>query len=190
MKRSPNLFEPKRRELIGGIAGMIVAASAPQAALLLLGQAPPAAEPAFDRDQVASILKARFSCDDPAVWRLVVDAYSDCVLGKIRPPDPPLAHRWIVPGGGYYAQWLWDTMFVLDLLSILPGQRETIRGVFQNYWDFQKRWNKVKPAFMHGMAANFMAAVRRTQDSLGQRVGNISCVFAGSIAGLGHGARL
>jgi glycogen debranching enzyme len=85
------------------------------------------------------------------------DAYAECVLGKIRPPDPPLAHNWIVPGGGYYAQWLWDTMFVVDLLSILPGQEEIIRGVFQNYWDFQKRWNAVKPANMHGMIANFIA---------------------------------
>jgi glycogen debranching enzyme len=157
LKRTPNSLEPKRRELIGGIAGMIVAASAPHAALRLLGQAPPTAEPAFDRDRVASILKTLFSSKDSLIWPLVIDAYTDCVLGKIRPPDPPLAHSWIVPGGGYYAQWLWDTMFVVDLLSILPGQRETIRGVFQNYWDFQKRWNKVKPAFMHGMIANFMA---------------------------------
>jgi glycogen debranching enzyme len=89
--------------------------------------------------------------------RLVIDAYTDCVLGKIRTADPPLAHRWIVPGGGYYAQWLWDTMFVLDLLSILPGHAEIIRGVFQNYWDFQQRWNIAKPDFMHGMIANFMA---------------------------------
>jgi glycogen debranching enzyme len=167
LKRTPNLFQSQRRELLGGIASTIIAASAPQAALQLLGQAPPAAEPAFDRDQVASLLKTLFSSKDSAIWPLVIDAYTDCVLGKIRPPDPPLAHSWIVPGGGYYAQWLWDTMFVVDLLSILPGQRETIRGVFQNYWDFQKRWNKVKPASMHGMVANFMAPF----DALGFRSG-------------------
>jgi glycogen debranching enzyme len=86
-----------------------------------------------------------------------VEVFATCVLAKIRPPDPPLAHAWLVPGGGYYAQWLWDTMFVADLLSILPGQKEVLRGVFQNYWDFQQRWNAVKPAFMHGMVANFMA---------------------------------
>jgi glycogen debranching enzyme len=103
------------------------------------------------------MLKPLFVSNDREIWRLLTDAYIECVLGKIRPPDPPLAHSWIVPGGGYYAQWLWDTMFVLDLLSILPGQQETIRGVFQNYWDFQQRWNSAKPAFMHGMIANFMA---------------------------------
>ena len=78
------------------------------------------------------------------------------MLGKIRAADPPLAHSWLVPGGGYYGQWLWDTMFVADLLAILPGQKEIVRGVFQNYWDFQERWNAAKPEFMHGMVAVYM----------------------------------
>ena len=157
MKPARLLFDSERRRLLGGLAGAIVAGAAPGSALQLLAQAHPAGEPASNRDQVARMLIPLFSTDDRAVWQLLIDAYADCVLGKIRPPDPPLAHSWIVPGGGYYAQWLWDTMFVLDLLSIVPGQQEIIRGVFQNYWDFQQRWNKVKPAFMHGMIANFMA---------------------------------
>jgi len=89
--------------------------------------------------------------------QFAVDVYSTCVLGKIRAADPPLAHAWLVPGGGYYAQWLWDTMFVADLLSLLPGQVQLLRGVFQNYWDFQQRWNAAKPVFMHGMVANYVA---------------------------------
>ena len=125
--------------------------------MAFLQKTPHADEASLSREQVAALLKPLFSCEDPAIWQLLIDAYSDCVLGKIRPPDPPLAFSWIVPGGGYYAQWLWDTMFVLDLLSILPGQQEMIRGVFQNYWDFQQRWNAAKPEFMHGMVANFMA---------------------------------
>jgi hypothetical protein len=157
LERISNSFDSQRRKLLGGIASAIVAASAPQFALQLLGQAPSADEPALGRDQVESMLKPLFTTSDPDIWRLVTDAYTYCVLGKIRAPDPPLAHSWIVPGGGYYAQWLWDTMFVLDLLSILPGQQATIRGVFQNYWDFQQRWNSIKPAFMHGMIANFIA---------------------------------
>jgi neutral trehalase len=48
-------------------------------------------------------------------------------------------------------------MFVADLLSVLPDQKEILRGVFQNYWDFQQRWDAAKPDFMHGMVANFMA---------------------------------
>lgn len=157
MKRTPISFDSQRRWLLGGIGGMIVAVSSPQAARHLFGQVASGGEPTLGCKQVAFMLKPLFKCSDPAIWRLVTDAYTDCVLGKVRPPDPPLAHRWIVPGGGYYAQWLWDTMFVLDLLSILPGQQETIRGVFQNYWDFQMRWNTVKPAVMHGMIANFIA---------------------------------
>ena len=157
MKRAPISIDPQRRKLLGGLACTVVSASAPQSAVRLFGQVPPGGGSVLGRDQVALLLEPLFTSNDPAVWQLLIDAYTDCVLGKIQPPDPPLAHSWIVPGGGYYAQWLWDTMFVLDLLSILPGQRETIRGVFQNYWDFQQRWNKVKPAFMHGMIANFMA---------------------------------
>ncbi len=156
MEWSSNPIDPARRELFGRIASIIIAASAPSSVLRLLAE-PPGVAQALDRDHVGLMLKPFFRCDDSDLWRLLIDAYTDCILGKIRPPDPPLAHNWIVPGGGYYAQWLWDTMFVLDLLAILPGQQETIRGVFQNYWDFQQRWSRVKPPFMHGMIANFMA---------------------------------
>lgn len=110
-----------------------------------------------DRKELAALLATLFVSSSPELQQFAVEAYSTCVLGKIRAADPPLSHSWIVPGGGYYAQWLWDTMFVADLLSILPDQQELIRGVFQNYWDFQQRWNAVKPDFMHGMVANFMA---------------------------------
>jgi putative isomerase len=145
----------------------MAAASVPRAAAMLALQKE--AMPAPPREEVAALLKPIFRSSDPAILRLVIDAYTDCVLGKIRPPDPPLAHSWIVPGGGYYAQWLWDTMFVVDLLSILPGQQEIIRGVFQNYWDFQQRWNSVKPAFMHGMVANFMAPFDAPEERPGKQ---------------------
>jgi neutral trehalase len=146
---------------------MIATTPLPPAAWAMLGQAPQRAEQAPSQDQVALMLKPLFQSNDQAIWRLLTDAYSNCVLGKIRPPDSPLAYRWIVPGGAYYAQWLWDTMFVLDLLSILPGQQETIRGVFQNYWDFQQWWNAAKPEFMHGMVANFIVPL----DAPGSREG-------------------
>jgi len=149
--------DPQRRKLLRGVASVAVAASVPGAAMSLLAQAASIGERALSRDQVTAMLKSIFASSDPAILRLAADAYADCVLGKIRPASAPLEHDWIVPGGGYYAQWLWDTMFVVDLLSILPGQQETIRGAFQNYWDFQQRWNRVKPPFMHGMIANFMA---------------------------------
>jgi hypothetical protein len=109
------------------------------------------------RENLASVLHTLLVSDSPELNAFAENVYATCVLGKIRPPDPPLAHAWIVPGGGYHAQWLWDTMFVADLLSLLPAQQSILRGVFQNYWDFQRRWDPAKPAFMRGMVANFMA---------------------------------
>jgi putative isomerase len=113
--------------------------------------------PQPDKADLTALLRSLLVTSSPQLQRFAVEVYAACVLGKIRPAYPPLAHPWIVPGGGYYAQWLWDTMFVADLLSLLPNQQTLIRGVFQNYWDFQQRWNAAKPEFMHGMVANFMA---------------------------------
>ena len=113
--------------------------------------------PQPDKADLTALLRSLLVTSSPQLQRFAVEVYATCVLGKIRPAYPPLAHPWIVPGGGYYAQWLWDTMFVADLLSLLPNQQTLIRGVFQNYWDFQQRWNAAKPEFMHGMVANFMA---------------------------------
>jgi hypothetical protein len=42
-------------------------------------------------------------------------------------------------------------MFVVDLLSILPGKKKLIRDIFQNYWDFQDRWNRKMPDYAHDM---------------------------------------
>jgi hypothetical protein len=157
MKRADALTDFQRRNVLRGIGASALASSFADEGITLLAQSVAPAKDATNREHVRALLDPLFSSPDPRVMDLVRDAYADCILGKVRPADPPLAHSYLVPGGGYYAQWLWDTMFVLDLLSILPGQVDTIRGVFQNYWDFQKRWNKAKPAFMHGMIANFMA---------------------------------
>ena len=90
---------------------------------------------------------------DPAFRRLVVTVFQQCVLGKVFPPEAPLAHPWISPGGFYRGQWIWDTMFVADLLALLPDTRDTLRGVFRNYWDFQERWNATQPTYAHDMVA-------------------------------------
>jgi len=73
-------------------------------------------------------------------------------LEKLQLPVEPLQHTWVRPGGPYYkGQWIWDTMFVVDLLSILPDKKELIRDIFQNYWDFQDRWNQRMPAYARDM---------------------------------------
>jgi putative isomerase len=108
-------------------------------------------------EELRALLDALLVSPSPELNAFAFAVFEECVLGKIRAADAPLSHAWLVPGGGYFAQWLWDTMFVADLLAVLPGQTELLRGIFQNYWDFQSRWNAVKPEFMHGMVANFMA---------------------------------
>jgi len=110
-----------------------------------------------NREELRRLLEKLLISESAELREFAVDLYAKCVLGKIRAADPPLAHPWLVPGGGYYGQWLWDTMFVADLLAILPGQREIVGSVFQNYSDFQDRWDAAKPEFMHGMVANFMS---------------------------------
>jgi putative isomerase len=93
-----------------------------------------------------------FEANGPKVLGLADRVMHKCVLDKIMPPTPPLKNTWIVPGGPYYkGQWIWDTMFVVDLLSILPDTQRLIRDIFQNYWDFQDRWNTDAPEYARDM---------------------------------------
>ena len=93
-----------------------------------------------------------FEAGSPDVLALARRVMEKCVLEKIMPPSPPLKNRWIVPGGPYYkGQWIWDTMFVVDLLALLPDQQPLIREIFQNYWDFQDRWNEKATGYARDM---------------------------------------
>jgi len=97
-------------------------------------------------------IKSLFTSNREDVLTLTERVFEKCILEKIMPPTPPLKHNWVVPGGPYYkGQWIWDTMFVVDLLSILPGKKQLIRDIFQNYWDFQDRWNEIVPEYAHDM---------------------------------------
>ncbi len=93
-----------------------------------------------------------FESDNEQVLKLARDVFQKCVLDRIVPAVPPLEHNWVYPGGPYYkGQWIWDSMFVVDLLSILPGKEKVIRDIFRNYWDFQDRWNRKMPAHAQDM---------------------------------------
>ena len=93
-----------------------------------------------------------FASDDAEVLALAQRVFDKCILDKLQPPAEPLRHTWVRPGGPYYlGQWIWDTMFVVDLLSILPDTRQVIRDIFQNYWDFQDRWNADAPEYARDM---------------------------------------
>ena len=144
----------RRRSFLRGLAITSFGGLLPRSVSLLVSQIN-FAQP--NRQELSEVFRTLLVTSDSVLYDFATEVYLTCILGKIKPPDPPLAHPWIVPGGGYYAQWLWDTMFVVDLLALLPNQFENIRGIFQNYWDFQSRWNAVKPISQHGMVANFMA---------------------------------
>jgi len=97
-------------------------------------------------------IKSLFNSNREDALNLTERVFEKCILEKIMPPTPPLMHNWVVPGGPYYlGQWIWDTMFVVDLLSILPGKEQLIRDIFQNYWDFQDRWNDTVPGYAQDM---------------------------------------
>jgi hypothetical protein len=97
-------------------------------------------------------LRSLFESDSEDALTLAADVLQKCILDKILPPEATMKYNWVYPGGPYYkGQWIWDSMFVVDLLSILPGKKQVIRDIFQNYWDFQDRWNSEKPLYAHDM---------------------------------------
>ena len=97
-------------------------------------------------------IKSLFKSNREDALILTEQIFEKCILEKLMPPTPPLKHNWVYPGGPYYkGQWIWDTMFVVDLLSILPDKKQVIREIFQNYWDFQDRWNQKMPEYAHDM---------------------------------------
>ncbi len=92
-----------------------------------------------------------FIWDNEEVIVLAEKVFDKCIFHKVMQPRGTLEHQWIAPGGGYMGQWIWDTMFVTDLLSIFPEQKGVMHEVFQNYRDFQVRWNNVMPEYAHDM---------------------------------------
>jgi len=104
------------------------------------------------------MLKPLFSSSD-LLSAARSDAYTDCVLRKIRPIDP----RLLIASSSrrrYYAQWLWDTMFVLDLLSILPGRRRRFVESFRIIGT-SRTLEQSETGLYARMIANFMAPYER-----------------------------
>ncbi|MBT8043961.1 MAG: hypothetical protein KJO79_03340, partial [Verrucomicrobiae bacterium] len=103
-------------------------------------------------DVTMADVEALFESEHKAALKLMQDIMAKCVLDRILPPMPPMKQNWVYPGGPYYkGQWIWDSMFVVDLLSLLPSKKKVIQDIFKNYWDFQDRWNKQMPAYAHDM---------------------------------------
>ena len=165
-----NRREFMRRSIAGSLA--VVASSSPFRRLGLAADVPAPVD-------VRSLLEG----GDPEVMKLLEDIFRECVLGKLRPPEGTLKRTWITAGGGFYGQWIWDTMFVVDLLSLLPGMERNIRDIFRNYWDFQARWNEQMPAYAHDMVS---CMIEPKNDELAQVPG----LLADPHSRLGHGARV
>lgn len=143
------LAHPSRRGVLGGLAAAMLSLALPRTAA---GRTVP-----DSRGQIEEMLKPLLITGDAALWQFAVSVYERCILGRMQPAEPPLKHPWLVPGGIYVGQWIWDTTFVTDLVAILPGQQEFIRGIYANYWEFQERWDRAKPEYARGMIANFIA---------------------------------
>jgi hypothetical protein len=140
---------PSRRSVLGGMGAALVSLICARAGM---GQAAH-----IGRSRIEEILKPLLRTDNPAVWQFTLDVYEHCIFGRMQAAEPPLKHPWLVPGGIYVGQWIWDTTFLTDLLAVVPDQRDFIRGIYQNYWDSQERWNRAQPDYAQGMIANFIA---------------------------------
>ena len=104
-----------------------------------------------------AVLTRQFGSVDSEIKGFARQIISRCIIQRIQDPMPQLNHTWIAPGGGYFAQWLWDTVFVTDLLALVPETQTIIRDIYQNFWDFQARWDASHPDFAKGMIANHIA---------------------------------
>lgn len=140
----------KRRDFIK-VASAAVGVS-PLMAQLAIGAKQSAYPPGPFSGITDAEIRSLFETCSKDTFNLTKDVVGKCVLDKILAPMPPLKNYWIYPGGPWYrGQWIWDSMFVVDILSILPGKEKLIRDIFQNYWDFQDRWNKKMPEYAHDM---------------------------------------
>ena len=102
---------------------------------------------------VAASIQGLFECEDPQILKLAQDIFRQCVMAKIKPPEGTLKHRWLNSGTG-------DALLrTMDLghhvhrrsLACCRAQGILIRDVFQNYWDFQERWNAQAACYARGM---------------------------------------
>jgi len=140
----------KRRKFLK-IAGSVITLS-PWLEQFVIAVDDSAADGGVLDDSANPDIRSLFESNNEEALALTEAVFRKCILEKIMPPTPPLKNTWIVPGGPYYkGQWIWDTMFVVDLLSILPGKKKVIRDIFQNYWDFQDRWNRRMPDYAQDM---------------------------------------
>jgi glycogen debranching enzyme len=100
------------------------------------------------------------------------------VLAKLRAPRGALRRTWMTPGGFYFGnqaydkQYIWDTMFMLDILALLPDQKETIREVVGNFWDNQDYTTRLLPPSAEGMIGHGFGAAGDTYAGVPKKSNN------------------
>jgi hypothetical protein len=146
--QNPAGRSPTRRTVLGGLGATIATLSLPGSSAQQLR---------LDRSQIEQVLKPLLITEDPELWQFVLDVYEHCIFGRLKPAEPPFEHAWLIPGGVYVGQWIWDTTFLTDLISVIPDQRDAVRGIYENFWDFQKKWDAEKPDYARGMIAGHIA---------------------------------
>ena len=140
----------KRRDFIKVVGGAF--AASPFLERLAIGAKQSAYPPGPFSGITDAEIRALFETCSADTFKLTRDVVGKCVLDKILAPMSPIKNNWVYPGGPWYrGQWIWDSMFVVDILSILPGKKKLIRDIFRNYWDFQDRWNARMPEYAHDM---------------------------------------
>lgn len=147
---SGGLLRPNRRSVLQGMGVAALTLSMP-------GMLGGVTDSGLTRGEIEHLLRPLLVTEDRAMWQFAVDVFEHCIFRRIQPAEPPLRHPWLVPGGVYVGQWLWDSTFLTDLLAIVPGRQRFIRGIYENFWYSQHRWSKAKPAYAQGMVANFIA---------------------------------
>jgi len=106
----------------------------------------------FTRDAVCEALSQRFQFRDEVTRQFATDVLWRCVLPKIQQPTGLIRHRWLAPGrrffnhpNPYWNGYIWDTAFMADVLSWMPGTEPIIAEVFRNYWEWVKQSDALAP---------------------------------------------
>ena len=139
----------------------------------------------WTRDAVFKALDQRFTFTDEVTRTFTADVLWRTVLPKIQAPAGKITRPWLAPGGDYFgnpkAYWngyIWDTAFMVDVLSWLPDTENLITGFIENYWDWQRAQNAVTPeTWRHGA----IGGVVPTASAIGPGPGHQVPLFAWAV---------
>lgn len=96
--------------------------------------------PVFGQHSKVDLNKAPgdfFKTAEPVHNILFTDAMQKCILNQLFAPEPGLPHVWLSGAGQhYFGQWIWDTMFMIDLLATMDVDSLIREDILENYWTY------------------------------------------------------